>query len=150
MPLPFKKGSSGPEVRAWQDWAYRAYSSYAPLMGAKDSYYGLGEETFTRELQRRLGLPQTGVFDEFTAARSAYKGAAAPVARRKIWIYTAPGSGGNWDQGPSFDLGNRCKDVLKLNHQPIGYAKGGYLGFMGVDPAFSYVDVTYDQYKPLE
>lgn len=149
MSLPYKKGSSGPEIRAWQDWAYKAYPSYADLIGPKDAYYGLGEAAFTSEMQRRLGLPQTGVFDEFTAARAGYKG-VKPAARRKIWIYTAPGSGADWWLGPSFDLGERCKNVLHLNHQPLAFQKGGYLGLMGGDPGFSYNEVTYDQYKSLE
>lgn len=149
MSLPYKKGSSGPEIRAWQDWAYANYKSYADLIGAKDAYYGLGEQAFTREQQRRLGLPQTGVFDEFTAARVGFKG-AKPIARRKIWIYTAPGSGADWWLGPSFDLGERCKNVLHLNHQPLSFQKGGYLGLMGGDPGFSYNEVTWDQCKSLE
>lgn len=149
MSLPYKLGSNGPEIRSWQDWAYANYNSYADLIGPKDAYYGLGEQAFTKEQQRRLGLPQTGVFDEFTAARVGFKG-AKPVARRKIWIYTAPGSGANWDQGPSFDLGERCKDVLHLNHQPLSFTKGGYLGMLGGDPGFSYNEVTYDEYKSLE
>jgi hypothetical protein len=148
--LPYKKGSSGPEIRAWQDWAYTHYKSYAGLIGAKDGYYGLGEVAFTTEMQRRLGLPQTGVFDLQTAQRVGFKGVPPAPAYRKIWIYTAPGSGADWWLGPSFDLGNRCKDVLDLNHQPLSFAKGGYLGFLGGDPSFSYNEVTYDEYKSLE
>jgi hypothetical protein len=149
MALPFKLGSNGPEIRAWQDWAYANYPSYADLIGTKDAYYGLGEKAFTTEMQRRLKLPQTGVFDEFTAARVGYKGAKVP-AHRKIWFYSAPGSGADYWLGPSHDLGERCKNVLHLNHQPLKFTKGGYLGFMGGDPGFSYNEVTYDQYKSLE
>lgn len=150
MTLPFKLGSNGPEIRAWQDWAYKNYASYANLIGTKDAYYGLGEKAFTTEMQRRLGLPQTGVFDVPTAQRVKYAGVAPAPAYRPIWIYTAPGSGADWWLGPSFDLGNRCKDVLHLNHQPLAFTKGGYLGLMGGDPGFSYNEVTYDQYKSLE
>lgn len=150
MTLPYKKGSSGPEIKTWQDWAYKYAASYADLIGPKDSYYGLGEVAFTTELQRRLGLPQTGVFDLATAQRVKYKDAGPAPAYRPIWIYTAPGSGADWWLGPSFDLGERCKNVLHLNHQPLAFTKGGYLGFMGGDPTFSYNEVTYDQYKSLE
>lgn len=149
MSLPYKKGSNGPEIRAWQDWAYKNYAAYADLIGSKDGYYGLGEVAFTTEMQRRLGLPRTGVFDVATAQRVKYNGHAAP-AHRPIWIYTAPGSGADWWQGPSFDLGERCKNILNLNHQPLAFTKGGYLGFLGGDPGFSYNEVTYDEYKSLE
>lgn len=151
-----KLGSQGPEVNRFHDFMLKSYSGYADkLLGPRDGYYGNDEAAFTRELQRRLGVPQTGRFGDVEAARTGYRwtGTSTPppiVARRKIWFYSAPGSGGNWDQGPSFDLGRRVEDVLKINHQPISFQKGGYLGFMGGDPTFSYVDVTYDQYKSIE
>lgn len=155
MALPYRKGSNGPEIRAWQDWAYTAYKSYAPLIGAKDAYYGLGEAAFTAEMQRRLGLPQTGVFDVATAARSGFKpGGVAPTVpagvNPKAWIYSAPGSGADWMVGPSFEVGEWCKNALGLRHQPLAFQKGGYLGLMGGDSTFSYNDVIYDQYKSLE
>ena len=155
--IPFSKGSNGPNVKAWQEWAYRAYKSYASKIGAIDSYYGLGEEAFVSELQFRLHLPVTGIFDQHTADRSGFKirgGQVVDIPQvskyRPIWIYTAPGSGAKWDIGPSFVLGNMCRDILKLNHQPIDFQMGGYLGFMGGDPKFSYNEVIFDLYKSLE
>lgn len=148
MTLPYRKGSHGPEILDWQNWAYRAYAAYAGLIGAKDSYYGNGEAAFTTEMQRHLGIPQTGVFDAQTASRVGYKTKQQP--RRKIWIYTSPGSGANFDQGPSFNLGNRCRDELNLNHQPVYFQKGGYLGLLGGAADFSYNEVIWDQYKSME
>jgi hypothetical protein len=58
---------------------------------------------------------------------------------RPIWCYSAPGSGVPWWVGPPFDLGEWCKATLNLNHQPVGYDIGGYLGFMGGDPSLSYL-----------
>lgn len=141
--LPLKLGSSdqrGDDVSHWQRWAKGYAKSYADLMGPVDGYYGNTDATFTKEMQRRLGLPQTGVFDEVTAARVKYAGVTA-APRRKIWIYTAPGSGAPWWIGPSFALGEWCKDVLHLNHQPVGYPIGGYMGLMGGDPGLSYNEV---------
>lgn len=146
--LPLKIGSNdarGDQVTHWQHWAHNYARAYANLMGPVDGYYGNSDAEFTREMQRRLvaaGHPIaiTGVFDEQTAAAVGYAG-AAPLERRKIWIYTAPGSGVGWNVGPPFAIGEWCKDVLKLNHQPVGYPIGGYLGLMGGDPAFSYLDV---------
>ncbi|TPW93644.1 peptidoglycan-binding domain-containing protein [Mycolicibacterium fortuitum] len=150
--LPLTIGSSdarGDDVTHWQRWAKQYAKAYADIMGAVDGYYGNSDAAFTREMQRRLGLPQTGEFDETTAARVGYAGTTAP-ARRPIWLYSAPGSGADWWLGPSFDVGQMVsgngwnepgRQSLRINHQPIGYAKGGYLGLMGGDPAFSYIDV---------
>lgn len=146
--LPLRIGSSdarGDDVTHWQRWARDYAESYANLMGPIDGYYGNSDAEFTREMQRRLvasghAIPITGVFDEATAAAVGYAGITA-APRRKIWIYTAPGSGADWWVGPAFELGEWCKKVLKLNHQPIGYPKGGYLGLMGGPPDLSYLDV---------
>ncbi len=151
--LPLKSGSSdarGDDVSHWQRWGKQYASAYGDLMGPVDGYYGNGDAAFTREMQRRLGLPQTGVFDELTASRVGYGGTVAPRPRRKIWLYSSPGSGADWNVGPSFALGEWCKDVLKINHQPLSFQKGGYLGLLGGDAKFSYNEVTYDQYKSLE
>lgn len=142
--LPLRIGSSdarGDDVSHWQRWAKEYAKAYADIMGPVDGYYGNSDAAFTREMQRRLDLPQTGVFDEQTAARVGYAGVVAPP-RRPIWIYTAPGSGVDWWVGPSFELGEWCKNVLHLNHQPVGYPKGGYLGLMGGPPDLSYLDVV--------
>lgn len=149
-----KINSQGDEVFRFYDYFSRWAKDYSFLLGKRDGYYGSDEARFVDELQRRLGLPRTGIFSDVEASRTGYRwtGTSAPpvVKRRKIWIFTAPGSGARWDFGPSFDLGNRCQDVLKINHQPVSFQMGGYLGFMGGDPKYSYNDVTYDQYKSLE
>lgn len=138
MSLPYKLGSTGTEITAWQQWFNRAYSSYAPPV---DGYYGNADRDATRIYQSKVGLPVTGVWDTATAARAGFPKNIKTPERRPIWIYTAPGSGGNWNEGPSFAVGEFCKDVLKINHQPLGFPKGGYLGLMGGDPAYSYNDV---------
>lgn len=154
MTLPYKRGSNGPEIRAWQDWAERYAPSYFHLLGPKDSYYGLGEEAFVKKMQQNLFIPETGVFDELTASmvnfKSKFVTAPTITQRRKIWFYSAPGSGADWWFGPSFELGEQCKNILKINHQPISFMKGGYLGLLGGDPKNSYIEVIYDQYKSLQ
>lgn len=145
MPLPYRLGDHGPEITSWQEWFGRAYRSYAP---PADGYYGSDEARAVTEMQRRLGMPQTGVFDEVTAARAKYPG-YHPIAYRPIWCYSAPGSGAGWDMGPPFDLGEWCKTVLHLNHQPVGYPIGGYMGLMGGDPGLSYIDVIHAEAAEL-
>lgn len=164
-----KRGSQGAEVGRWFDyfagtatrkgWA----ASYSFLLGKRDLYYGADEESFTRELQRRLGVPQTGRFGDLEASRTGYRwtGTSAPpvVERRKIWIFTAPGSGADFTVGPSWQLGRMLEGLefnepgrqsLHINHQPLKFEKGGYLGFLGGNPEFSYVEVTFSQLKSLE
>jgi hypothetical protein len=150
-----KLGYQGPLYVPWYDWAKKYASTYAFLLGSRDGYYGSDEARFTTEMQRRLGIVQDGKFGDRTAARAGYKwpGATAPPVvevRRPIWLYSAPGSGAPWNVGPSFDLGNRAQDVLHINHQPIGYPIGGYLGLMGGDPTYSYNDVIGFEGAELE
>lgn len=147
MSLPYKLGSNGAEITAWQQWFGRYAKSYAPPV---DGYFGNADRDATSILQSKLGAPVTGEYDAVTAARTGFpKGVTAP-AHRPIWIYTAPGSGAPWNVGPSFDLGERCRTVLHLNHQPVGYPIGGYLGLMGGDPTYSYNDVIGFEGAELE
>lgn len=151
-----RKGSQGPEVGRWFDYFTKWASSYAFLLGKRDLYYGGDEETFTRELQRRLGLPITGRFGDAEASRTGYRWTGtstpppAPPRREGFWIFTAPGSGASWDVGPSFEVGKWCEAALGFHHQPIGYPIGGYLGLMGGPPDLSYNEVIAAQGIELE
>lgn len=138
-----KIGSSGVGVTHWQNWFNRYASSYAPPI---DGYYGIADAEAVKILQSRLKIVVDGEFGDRTAAAAGYKwpGTSAPPVveqRRPIWIYTAPGSGAPGNVGPAYQLGERAKNVLKINHQWIGYPIGGYLGFMGGDPKNSYNEV---------
>ena len=155
--LPLRLGSSdqrGDDVTHWQRWAVNYAESYAFLLGAIDGYYGQSDATFTREMQRRLGLVQDGEFGPVTAGRVGYAGTPPTPARRPIWFYSCPGSGADFWLGPSHDVGQMVsgrgfnepgRQSLNINHQPVSYAKGGYLGLMGGDPTFSYLEVIADQ-----
>lgn len=66
MGLPYKLGNSGPEITRWQEWFQKMYKSYAPPV---DGVFDADDSAAVRELQRRLGLTQSGVFDKDTAAR---------------------------------------------------------------------------------
>lgn len=70
MSLPYRLGDNGPEIVAWQNWFDAMYAAYAPPI---DGYYGDDEVTAVNEMQRRLGLTQTGVFDERTAELAGYR-----------------------------------------------------------------------------
>lgn len=155
MALPYKKGSNGSEILAWQEWAYRYAKSYASLIGPKDAYFGNGEELFVKKMQGKLGVPETGQFGVLEASLTGFKPGSVAVSpptavRRKVWFYSNAGSGSNEFAGPPFEVGEQCLKVLKINHQPVRSAIGGYLGLLGGDPEFSYNDVIYDQYKSIE
>lgn len=143
-----KLGSGGQPVTDWQQWFNRYAKSYAPPV---DGYFGNADRDATRILQARLSVPVTGEFDEKTAVAAKYiKASASTPAHRPIWFYSAPGSGADWNVGPSFEVGEFCKNVLHINHQPLGYPKGGYLGLMGGDSAYSYNDVIGFEGAELE
>lgn len=158
-----KIGYQGPLYNPWYTWASKYAASYAFLLGARDGYYGADEDRFTREMQRRLGLVQDGVFGDRVAAMVGYKwpGTTTPPvveARRPIWWYSDPGSGADYWLGPSHDVGEMLcgrafnepgRQSLRINHQPISHLKGGYLGLMGGDPKVSYLDVLADQLASL-
>lgn len=165
--LPLRIGSSdqkGDDVTHWYDWAFRYATSYNFLLGPRDGYYGSHEAAFTREMQRRLNaaghsLVIDGIFGGRTAAAVKYAGAKPVAARRPIWLYSCPGSGADFWLGPSHDLGQMVagsgfngpgRESLNFNHQPVSFAKGGYLGFLGGDPKLSYIDVIIDQRKSIE
>lgn len=154
MSLPYKKGSNGPEILAWQEWAYRYAKSYASLIGPKDAYFGLGEEAFVKQLQFNLKIPITGIFGNLEAGLTNFKTdfVTAPTIekRRKIWILSSPGSGANGDLGPSHDLGERCQNVLRLNHYIVRFQIGGYLGVLGGSSTMTYNEVIWDQCKSKE
>lgn len=148
MALPYKLGSNdantGGEITPFGEWFQRFAKSYAPPV---DGYFGNAERDAVRILQRNLGVPITGEFDEATAShpqiKYKIKGVSVPTKEyRPIWAYSAPGSGAPGNVGPAYQLGERCKKILNINHQWVGYPIGGYLGFMGGDPKHSYNDVA--------
>jgi hypothetical protein len=152
-------GDTGDQVVKIQHRLLAAFpkNSKAKELGVVESgIYDQATANAVANVQPFLKPPQTatGVANFATQqALGATAGSPAPApipAHRPIWIYTAPGSGAPWNVGPSFDLGNRCRDVLHINHQPVGYPIGGYLGFMGGDPTYSYNDVIGFEGAELE
>ncbi len=158
-----KIGYQGPLYNPWYDWATRYAKDYAFLLGKKDGYFGGDEDRFVREMQRRLHIVQDGIFGDRTAAAVGYRwpGTSAPPVveqRRPIWYYSNPGSGAGWDIGPGFVVGEMIagkqwnhpgRESLRINHQPVGSIIGGYMGLMGGDPKYSYLDVIADQKREL-
>lgn len=149
--MELKVGSSDAntngEVTAFQEWFKRYASSYAPPV---DGYIGNNDAAAITVLQQRLqaaGRPVavTGRFDDQTAAAVGYRwkttATLPPKEHRPIWCYSMPGSGANWWMGPPFDAAERVSKAFNLNHQPVGFPVGGYLGLLGGDAGLSYNEV---------
>lgn len=118
--LPLKIGSNdaaGDDVTHWQRWGKEWAKAYADLMGPVDGYYGMSDAEFTREMQRRLGLAPTGVFDEELARRVGYLG--RPTAPAKPTLYTTAGTWSHWDAGFQADVARALLDVY--DWQPVWY-----------------------------
>lgn len=134
-------GDTGDLVARWRDVmaamfpAYqRAPSNLGPLAPGRE--FGPRAEQWQKEYERRTGQPQDGIVSDQDLAN-------LKIVRphRPIWVYSLPGSGAPWWVGPAFDVGEWAKNVLNLNHQPVGTDIGGYLGLMGGDPKLSYNDI---------
>lgn len=94
MSLPYKLGDSGDVIRRWQEWFNRAYKSYAPPVDGK---FGQEDSAAVKEMQRRVGLPQDGVFSEELASRVGYNNgpATAPLpTRNRALAVVFRGTGG--------------------------------------------------------
>lgn len=118
MPLPYKPGSRGPEIAYWQAWFKRAYRAYAPQA---DAEYGDDEVAAVKEMQQRLGLPQTGEFDAATARRVGY---VPPAPAPRPIVFTVEGHCSNMFAGPVADTATQLETEGICHHQPIGYNNG--------------------------
>ncbi|WP_155929969.1 peptidoglycan-binding domain-containing protein [Mycolicibacterium sp. CBMA 234] len=118
MPLPYEIGAHGTEIEYWQAWFQRMYHAYAPT---KDGVYGDGDVAAVNEMQRRLGLPQTGVFDDTTAQAAHYD---PPPPNLLPIMFTVEGHLSNMFSGPVADTATALESEGICHHQPIGYDNG--------------------------
>lgn len=148
------EGDTDPKVTLIKQKLYSKYQwvrEWSPAL-VIDPNYSSTLTGIVKEFQSRTGLPVTGVMNAESQKRLGIVTNSSPPqpAYRKIWFYSAPGSGASWWVGPSFEVGEWCKNVLHINHQPIGFPMGGYLGLMGGDPTFSYNEVIAAEGAELE
>lgn len=148
---------TGKQVVLIQHRLLKAYpkNSKAVELGVTESgVYDAATVQAVKNVQPFLKPPQpaTGIANYATQAAlgAATPPSPPPPAYRKIWFYSAPGSGAAWWVGPAFDVGEWCKNVLHINHQPINFPIGGYMGLMGGDPGLSYNDVIAAEGASLE
>jgi len=113
MHFPLMPGDTGEDATRWQLWFKRMYAAYAPpVTGVFDT----DSVDATKEMQRRLGLNQTGHFNIQTAKRSGY--IPTPV------FVTVEGHVSNMFAGPVADTATQLEGEGLCHHQPIGYNNG--------------------------
>lgn len=145
--MTLKLGDRNETVRRWRQVMNAMFGGtpqhpglYARLWGplpTDTDEFGLRAQDWQKEYERRTGQVVDGIVSDQDLIDLK-----VVVPYRPIWIYSAPGSGAPWSVGPPFDTGEWAKQVLHLNHQPVGYPIGGYMGLMGGDPGLSYLDVA--------
>jgi hypothetical protein len=148
-------GDTGPTVKLIQHRLIRAFpkNSQAVALGVTESgTYDQATADAVKNIQPFLKLPATGIANYATqvALGAATPPPPPPPAYRPIHIYSAPGSGAPWWVGPAFELGEWCKSVLHLNHRPVNFPIGGYMGLIGGDPGLSYNEVIAAEGASLE
>lgn len=159
---PSKPGDSSPDIAAAKLILATKYPSYSSGVNDGSPFYTARFGEVLREFSRRVNdgfvkgqrqgpkIPTPGVFDWATKVQLGIIARAAgtptpaqPLAPEMIdtWALSAPGSGADWNQGPPFELGELLLKFHGVHHLPLGYKRGGYLGFMGGDSKDSYLDV---------
>lgn len=145
--MALQLNDTGDLVAKWRRVMAAMFAGYAKTLGplGPGTEFGPRAQAWQREYERRTGQAIDGVVSDRDLADLKLV-----LPHRPIWCYSAPGSGVPWWIGPPFDLGEWCKSVLNLNHQPVGYPIGGYLGFLGGNPSLSYNDVIAAEDAELE
>nr|WP_255525526.1 peptidoglycan-binding domain-containing protein [Mycolicibacterium sp. BK634] len=157
-------GDVGPQVVKIQHRLLAAYpkNSQAKTLGVVESgRYDEATQTAVKNIQPFLNLPATGIANAATQRALGVVDTPAPAPvfpHRKIWFFSAPGSGADWNVGPSFEVGEMVtgnrpgdpnRESLHINHQPLSFLKGGYMGLLGGSATATYVEVTWDECMSL-
>lgn len=146
--MALQLGDRNETVRRWRQVMAAMFPAYARTLGplpTDTDEFGPQARAWQQEYERRTGQVQDGIVSDKDLAD-------LKIVRphRPIWIYSAPGSGVPGYIGPPFDLGEWCKAIVNLNHVWLDYPIGGYLGFMGGDPKYSYDDIIEFEDAALE
>lgn len=149
--MPLQLHDSGDVVLKWRQVMNAMFGGtaahpglYARLLGPlplNTNVFGVRAQAWQQEYERRTGQTVDGIVSDTDLLTLK-----VVVPHRPIWAYSAPGSGAPWNVGPPFDAGEWAKLVLNVNHQPVGYPIGGYMGLMGGNPDDSYLDI-YGYYE---
>lgn len=147
MSQTIKLGDRSDLVFRWRHVMAAMFLRYAETLGplAPGNEFGPRAVAWQEEYERRTHQTVDGIVSEQDLIDLKLI-----RVHRPIWVFSLPGSGAPWWIGPSFDVGEWAKNVLNLNHQPIGTDIGGYLGLMGGDPKLSYNDIIAQEAAEFE
>jgi hypothetical protein len=148
--VTLKIGDKGPTVLKWRQVMNAMFGGlYTRLHGplpVNTDEFGPRAALWQQEYQVRTKQAATLAVASGVVSDQDLLDLHVVFPHRPIWAYSAPGSGAPWWVGPPFDIGEWAKNVLHINHQPVGYPIGGYMGLMGGDPGNSYLDI-YNLYE---
>lgn len=155
--MPLQLGDRGPLVAQWRVVMNVHFGGttglYARINGplpTDTDLFGERAVAWQKEYQFRTGQAATKADATGIVSDKDLADLKLVLPHRPIWIYSAPGSGVPCNVGPPFDLGEWCRAILNLNHVPLDYPIGGYLGLMGGDPKYSYDDIIGFEDAALE
>jgi hypothetical protein len=154
---PSKVGDADASIAAAKAILEHVASSYASGVNDGTPFYTAKFGTVLTEFGTRVNtsvakgtragpvIPKPGTLDWATKVQLGILprvSSPAPPPSVKVTdthFLSSPGSGADWWVGPSFEVG-KFLEGRGVQHWPLGYPKGGYLGLMGGDSAQSYVD----------
>ena len=108
-------GDDDPKVADMKWFLRRKFPSYASVLN-DTTLYDDTMAAVVAEMQRRYGLPATGVMNYATQLRCGY---ITPDLADKPLLFTVCGTGVPWWVGPDADLARAVG--AKYRWQPIGY-----------------------------
>jgi peptidoglycan hydrolase-like protein with peptidoglycan-binding domain len=114
-------GDVGPQVVDIQKFLATHFAAYAGHLVATGTYDQATADAVS-EMQRRYGLPVTGIFDYASKLKSHFIKAAAPAP--KSLFFSVEGHMSDMWHGPVADTGTQLEAEGRVRHQPIGYQNG--------------------------
>lgn len=150
MPLPYKLGDQGDEIRYWQEWFGKHYRAYAPPV---DGSFGQEDSAAVKEMQRRLGMIQDGVFSDAVAERVMYVPpyTAPPAQKKKALAVVYRGTGGIIGEDYVSRVCQQVSDLVEEINPDFPAAMGGLpvgaAGGFGDPSAKKSVDTGFENGK---
>ena len=114
-------GDVDPKVTAIQKFLASHFKSYAGNLVATGTYDQATADAVS-EMQRRYGLPVTGIFDYASQVKSHFI-TPAPAAPHALFFSVEGHMSDMW-HGPVADTGTILEQEGRVRHQPIGYQNG--------------------------
>lgn len=141
-------GDRDPKVQDIKRHVLRKFGwarGWSPTFTAESPEFDATLEAVTVEMQRRYGLPMTGVWDWRTQVTSGFYVPAKPKPVRPL-LFTVCGTGVPWWVGPDADTGRAVED--RYRWQPIGYPARPFPMGQSVDDGCAEFVVQAERWRP--